>query len=98
MNKIFQRAAKNQFYATSDGTGRDTYIAFDNGGNTLMYSPGCHSYTKGSMLPSPRGNPAHNIYVPPRTIHYENDGTGRDTYIKYMDGGLHALPEPRNLY
>jgi hypothetical protein len=38
MSKIFQIAGKTRIYNT-DGTGRDTYIGFNNGGNTQAYHP-----------------------------------------------------------
>jgi hypothetical protein len=35
---IFQIAGKTRIYA-QDGTGRDTYISMNNGGNTRKYEP-----------------------------------------------------------
>ena len=34
----FNSTARATLYA-SNGTGRDTYISFDNGGNTVKYEP-----------------------------------------------------------
>lgn len=39
-------SVKAVIYGT-DGTGRDTYISFNNGGNTAMYEPDAKNITMG---------------------------------------------------
>ena len=93
MSQILSHAAKSSLYHQNDGTGRDTYVSFNNGGNTIMYVPNAKNITVGLMrqsssgyLTMEQGNANHS---PPRTIHYDTNGTGRDTYIAHCDGGLH---------
>ena len=38
MATVFNSTARATLYA-ANGTGRDTYISFDNGGNTVKYEP-----------------------------------------------------------
>lgn len=49
MSQILAHAAKSSIYSTNNGTGRDTYISFNNGGNTLMYVPNAKNITFGQM-------------------------------------------------
>ena len=70
-----------------DGSGRDTYIGFNNGGNTELYSPA--SAFKSGKLRSPRHQFRDlGLGSPNKKFHYPVDGTGRDSYIKESDGGF----------
>ncbi|CAD8054828.1 unnamed protein product [Paramecium sonneborni] len=67
-------------YATYqiDGTGRDMYISFNNGG-TLKTIPNYSQQKYHSVTPQRRNvrSISHNT----KMIHYHNNGTGRDLYI-----------------
>lgn len=76
--------AKKSHYGV-DGTGRDTYINFDNGGNYRGYYqlvPG--KFERGQFPTLGRGR-INSSYVPieGRPLHYTGNGTGRDSYIMY---------------
>ena len=89
MSHILATAAKASLYANNNGTGRDTYISFNNGGNTSMYVPNAKHIRNGrfhqrsftSVLPN-QGQ------IPAKTISYDQDGTGRDGYIMTNSGGF----------
>ena len=78
------------------GNGRDTYISFDNGGQTKMHQPAKQisvgtMYTRGPF----RGRKASassyqsaNVTKQPLTVIYKCDGTGRDSYISANNGGF----------
>jgi hypothetical protein len=69
-----------------DGTGRDTYINFDNGGNFRGYfQQAIGKFERGEFPTAGRGR-INSSYVPieGRPLHYIGDGTGRDTYIMYQ--------------
>lgn len=87
MSQILKSAARTSIYSTNDGTGRDTYVSFDHGGNTAMYRPNAKHITHGQMRKS-QGNFSPTGLIPPKTIHYDQNGTGRDTYIMCTSGGL----------
>jgi hypothetical protein len=83
--------AKKTHYGV-DGTGRDTYINFDNGGNFRGYcQQGLGKFERGEYPTAGRGR-INSSYVPieGRPLHYIGDGTGRDTYIMYLF--LHSAP------
>lgn len=74
--------AKKTHYGV-DGTGRDTYINFDNGGNYRGYNQqGLGKFERGEF-DVVRGKRINSSYVPisGRPLHYVGDGTGRDCYI-----------------
>ena len=52
MSLILKSAARTSIYSTNDGTGRDTYVSFDHGGNTLRYNPNAKHITMGKMRSS----------------------------------------------
>jgi hypothetical protein len=101
--KFFQIVGKTRIYHT-DGTGRDTYVGFDNGGNTKMYeaSKGCltqngkfNATTNGQF-----GYPKQRSAAV-KSVHYHADGTGRDTYIHCDQGGYmsnYAWQKQENAY
>lgn len=74
----------------TNGTGRDTYIAFDNGGFNTMYQP----YKQAEIGTFGGGKGAskffHRTSSKPtfKVVNYNLDGTGRDTYIKNSNGGF----------
>jgi hypothetical protein len=91
--------AKKSHYGV-DGTGRDTYINFDNGGNFRGYRQlDLGKFERGQFPTAGRGR-LNSSYVPVegRPLHYIGDGTGRDTYIMYFphhaDRHREASPSP----
>lgn len=84
---ILATAGKARIYNT-DGTGRDTYIGFNNGGNTTSYFP-TQAATSGAFR-SPKGGAGYRMGggSPGKKLHYHVDGTGRDSYIHVTDGGF----------
>ena len=73
---------KSTNYQT-DGTGRDSYILVNNGGNycSFLKTPGLK---RGVVRPVTLSPPIQS-----RSVHYNADGSGRDGYVKTGDGGLH---------
>jgi len=83
---ILAIAGKTRIYNT-DGSGRDTYIGFGNGGNTLLYAPA--GAKKDGKFKSPKpGYRLGGVGSPCKKLHYRVDGTGRDSYIHDTDGGF----------
>ena len=83
---ILANAGKTRLYNTN-GTGRDTYITFNSGGNTVGNFPTLslkagNQFNKAIVgIRKPSGSPG-------KTMHYQVDGTGRDSYIHCSDGGF----------
>jgi hypothetical protein len=76
-----------------DGTGRDDYIALNNGGlNKITYSPskglstGSQMYV-GRNQHGPRGDIFPALLG--KTINYNYNGSGRDSYIANSNGGFY---------
>ena len=87
--------------------GRDNYIGFGNGGNTLEFEPG----TRGYMLNATHANafsPGTQLYVGKnqaggrndiypinghKYINYHANGGGRDGYIHLDNGGSYPMKE-----
>lgn len=87
-----QLTAKKTHYGV-DGTGRDTYINFDNGGNYRGYvQHGVGKFQRGQFPTAGRGR-INSSYVPieGRPLHYIGDGTGRDVYIMYLNIYVEAM-------
>ena len=89
---ILATAGRANIYNT-DGTGRDTYVSLNSGGFTVMNSPTRHpkssSFSVGSSPPNmKRGGVSGSGGSPAKLIHYSNNGTGRDSYIAFKDGGF----------
>lgn len=74
--------AKKSHYGV-DGTGRDTYINFDNGGNYRGYLQEAIGKFERGEFPSKGRGRINSDYVNIRgkPLHYIGDGTGRDVYI-----------------
>jgi hypothetical protein len=92
--------AKKTHYGV-DGTGRDTYINFDNGGNYRGHvQHGLGKFERGEFPTGGRGR-INSSYVPieGRPLHYIGDGTGRDTYIMYFHSyaELRRAESPKDL-
>lgn len=76
--------AKKSHYAL-DGTGRDSYITFNNGGNLRgQFLEGKGKFEVGTMRdPYPTRRRAYTG-IQGRPLHYQPTGTGRDVYIMYI--------------
>ena len=76
-----------------DGSGRDDYIALNNGGlNKTPYSPS-KGISSGSQMYVGRNQngPRTDIFpsIPGKTINYNYNGSGRDSYIASSNGGFY---------
>jgi hypothetical protein len=80
---------KTPYYRT-DGSGRDMYIAYDNGG-AFQPMMSLKSYKTSSSRPSSAVSKGSA-----RSLHYVSDGSGRDSYIRISDGGLHSSVSPKH--
>lgn len=75
-----------------DGTGRDTYIYKNNGGFSIM-NQGVTFPQPGTFLPKVNKSPhagrkyAHANQMAKSPV-YRVDGTGRDSYVQYRNGGF----------
>jgi len=77
-----------------NGSGRDTYIYNDNGGNAAMHGPRNQNKPT-QFLPNVNRSPdvlagkkfasAHHMA---KSIRYKTDGSGRDSYCTMGDGGF----------
>ena len=90
MSQILKSAAKTSIYPQNDGSGRDTYVSFSNGGNTHEFSANARHVSYGTMKRSSSNFSPPTGLIPPKTLHYDQNGTGRDTYILTTSGGLHG--------
>ena len=74
-----------------NGTGRDTYIYNDDGGFNKMKEPRSQFHPAG-FLPgldhSKYFQKEKHPYIHSKPIQYPQDGSGRDTYVKFTNGGL----------
>ena len=73
----------------TNGTGRDTYIYCNNGGySDVSYGPNVYA-KPGRMLPQLRyeGSAEKKPYIDSKAVHYRQNGSGRDTYILFNNGG-----------
>ena len=102
---ILASAGRAKIYNT-DGTGRDTYVGFNNGGFSVPNQPA--SAWKGGTFGASQHkiNPQHlarggGLGSPGKTIHYHVNGTGRDSYIHANSGGFacnYAYQNDRDAY
>ena len=78
---------KASYYRTN-GTGRDTYISFNNGG---CFQPMLKVHSQDHLFIRPKTAVSKTSL---KSLHYISDGTGRDSYVQYGDGGLHGCSTP----
>ena len=78
-----------------NGSGRDTYIYNDNGGNNAMYSPRAQEKIMQQFLPNVNKSPDvlaarkfASVNQTAKCIRYKTDGSGRDSYCTNGDGGF----------
>ena len=90
MNKVIAANGKACFYAQNDGTGRDTYVSFNQGGNTLAYEPNAKGITNGQLRNRCHSVAMMNLHIQAKTPHYNQNGSGRDTYILDRHGGFNT--------
>ena len=73
--------AKKSHYRV-DGTGRDSYINFDNGGNYRGYGlEGLGKFELGTYHKKVVNKRKSYTNVEGKPLHYIGDGTGRDFYV-----------------
>ena len=76
-----QMTAKKSHYGI-DGTGRDSYINFDNGGNYRGYlQSGRGKFERGAYDSQQSNRRKSQCIIEGRPLHYIGDGTGRDFYV-----------------
>ena len=83
-SSAIELTAKKSSYGV-DGTGRDSYIKFNNGGNFRGHvQEGRGKFERGLFPATGRGR-INSDYtrIEGRPLHYIGDGTGRDVYIMY---------------
>lgn len=76
----------------TNGTGRDTYIFNDCGGFNKMKEPRAQFHPATLLLPNLEHKKffekSKHPYIHSKPIQYNDDGTGRDSYVKLTNGGL----------
>ena len=83
---LFNRTVKtNIIIYPTNGSGRDTYIMYDNAG---FWKENFRKFSNKNKSKRSSFARFHSIRNIPRIWNYHSDGTGRDTYILYNDGGL----------
>jgi len=71
-----------------NGTGRDTYIAVDNGGFTKPFEP--NYIPENGVFGSRRVNrDASAPFIEAKHTNYSSNGSGRDGYISKINGGFY---------
>lgn len=79
----------------ADGSGRDGYAHFSNGGLNIQYEPSKAIYQpSGRFLPKVKVRKGCGDDAMP--VHYKSDGSGRDYYIKLTNGGLTNPSRPQD--
>ena len=83
---LFNRTVKtNIIIYPTNGSGRDTYIMYNNAG---FWKENLRKFSNKNKSKRSSFARFHSIRNIPRIWNYHSDGTGRDTYILYNDGGL----------
>jgi hypothetical protein len=82
--RTYHGVMPKSIYYRTDGSGRDTYISYDNGG---CFQPMSKLRSQKGLLIRPK-TPVSQSSL--KSLHYVSDGSGRDTYVQIGDGGLHA--------
>ena len=80
LNKVLPIRGKTIFYQI-DGSGRDTYISNNNGG--LCAKKTCLVYDLGKFPVEPK-TIQKSSGIAGKTMIYQSDGSGRDSYISYI--------------
>ena len=76
-----QRTVKKYHYGV-DGTGRDMYIHFDNGGNYRgCRLEGLGKFQVGTFIKKVVHKRKAHTNVEGKPVHYFGDGSGRDFYV-----------------
>ena len=89
---ILATAGRAKIYAT-DGTGRDTYVSCNSGGFSVINQTAAASKNGTFGAAQGRVSPQHvsrggGQGSPGKHIHYNTNGTGRDSYIACNQGGF----------
>ena len=91
-NKTFSATAKTRFYQPT-GHGRDDYIFGSNGG-FYPQTNSCKIYEKGEFLFQKQRHIDTIPYIHSKSVMYNANGTGRDSYINSSAGGFTKLNVP----
>ena len=90
MRRTFNYTSPKAAFYSSDGTGRDTYISINNGGMTsrkpfggIVDSGKVFNYL-GAFL-NDNCFHARTPSLGSKYFYYHSDGTGRDTYVVYIN-------------
>ena len=67
-----------------DGTGRDSYINENNGGNFPGFVPQGKGKFEIGTFSNKREHRQKSLFIESKPLHYIGDGTGRDCYIMYF--------------
>lgn len=86
--KDYSMNPKISIYRT-DGSGRDTYINYDNGGFRTNI---VNNYRKMYCIKNESGKTAN---INPKFSIYKSDGFGRDSYIVSTSGGFFQATHPK---
>ena len=81
----------NNIIYNNNGTGRDSYIYGNNGGNTILSLPAMQ--LKPSSIKLGGAKTAVNCMIEGRPSRYVTNGSGRDGYIYHNDGGFSSPTE-----
>ena len=79
------KSKTNIILYTRDGTGRDSYISYNDGGFWKDNDQKIKLKPKFPFTPSAT---QHSFRKNPTPLHYHSDGFGRDSYIFHNNGGL----------
>lgn len=86
MDRSLGRTIKSNFaFYETDGLGRDGYISYNNGG---FWKDNLKDAINKPRYDFPRFNHFRSLTRFPAPFKYYSDGSGRDTYIIYNEGGL----------
>lgn len=72
-----------------DGTGRDTYIASDNGGFYIRSEASKAADLGSFMCTKPKLAHNYSKSIPQKYVFYTTNGSGRDSYIASTNGGFY---------
>lgn len=98
---LYRTMKENHVPYFTDGTGRDRYIAYNNGGffGNRGYSMDPKNTRKtGTTFFTSIGYKTGTKYYKAPNFHYHSDGNGRDRYIVINGGGLFTDSKPLGSY